>query len=53
MKRASFFDIDETLMQKEKFLMTNFSRRLTLKNLFPKESYSEVENIRKLEKNLI
>ena len=43
--KASFFDLDGTLIEKQKFLMTNFSRHLASKNIFPKKDYSEIENM--------
>jgi HAD superfamily hydrolase (TIGR01490 family) len=46
--KASIFDLDGTLTLKNKFLMTNFSRYLTSKNIFPKSSFDEIEKSLKL-----
>lgn len=44
--RASFFDIDGTLTQG--FLMINFSEFLVLRNIFPRENFTQLKNLAKL-----
>jgi HAD superfamily hydrolase (TIGR01490 family) len=48
MVSASIFDLDGTLVLKDKWLMANFSRYLSSKNIFPKNSQSEIEKIKEM-----
>jgi HAD superfamily hydrolase (TIGR01490 family) len=49
MKKASFFDWDGTLTNVNKgFLMIDFSKHLASRNIFPKESYSKMEESKNL-----
>jgi len=48
MAYASFFDLDGTLVKKDKWLMTNFSRHLFSKGILPKASLAEIEKIKEL-----
>jgi len=40
---ATIFDLDGTLTLKNKFLMTNFARYLTSKNIFSKDNFAIIE----------